>query len=140
MALDFYFIFALIFLFHLYYGIIVCVRVFFGCSFLLMLRKELEKNGEISVEWSWIFCFFCFALLFRLGYGILVCFFLFLFFSSGVEILVVANSGVMMLIVIGVECVSFESFVFSFVSDDFRGVCVVGSRSVEAVRGGLVLY
>jgi hypothetical protein len=136
MALDFYFIFALIFLFHLYY-----VRAcFFGCSFLLMLRKELEKIGEISVEWRWTFCSFCFALLFRLGYGILVCFFLFLFFSSGVEILVVANSGVMMLIVIGVECVSFESFVFSFVSDDFRGVCVVGSRSVEAVRGGLVLY
>lgn len=86
---------------------------------------------------------FCFALLFPLGYGILVYFFLFHFFSSGVEkkgeirngvgFLVVANSGVMMLIVIGVEFVCFESFVFSFVSDDFRGVCV------EAVRGGLVL-
>jgi hypothetical protein len=78
-----------------------------------MLRKELEKIGEISVEWRWTFCSFCFALLFRLGYGILVCFFLFLFFSSGVEkkgkirngvgISVVANSGVMTLIVIGVE-------------------------------------
>jgi hypothetical protein len=115
-----------------------------------MLRRDLEKNGEISVEWRWIFCFFlCFTLLFPLGYGILVCFSLFLFFSSGVEkkgeirngvgFLVVANSGVMMLIVIGVEFVCFESFVFSFVSDDFRGVCVGGSRSVEAVRGGLVL-
>ncbi len=50
-----FYIFALIFLFHLYYGIILCVRVFFGCSFLLMLRKELEKNEEISLEWRWIF-------------------------------------------------------------------------------------
>jgi len=45
-----------------------------------------------------------------------------------------------MLIVIVVEFVCFESFVFSFVSDVFGGGCVVGSRSVEAVRGGLVLY